>query len=341
MREIVRRSLSALYIDVPALRPGTVGAYTLAVASVAVATALRLALDPYLVGAQFVTFFPAVVITTVISGLGAGFLCAVLSTAAADFFVLAPRFTFYINDPAAVVDLLLFSPLAFSCVFLIGRMRLAFEHEQAGRALERKKREEREFHIRELNHRTKNLLSVVDAVAHQTATRNPEDFIKHFSERIEALSANQDLLIRSEWNGVEVADLVGAQLAHFADLIGSRIAVQGPKVRLRAACAQAIGLALHELATNAGKYGALSTDTGRVDVNWRNDGDTFDLSWTERDGPPVSPPERRGFGTIMMETMADFVDGAVDLDYAPSGLTWRLTCPAANALERQEPEQMK
>ena len=103
MREIVRRSLSALYIDVPALRPETVGAYTLAVASVAVATALRLALDPYLVGAQFVTFFPAVVITTVISGLGAGFLCAVLSTAAADFFVLAPRFTLYINDPAAVV----------------------------------------------------------------------------------------------------------------------------------------------------------------------------------------------------------------------------------------------
>ena len=102
---------------------------------------------------------------------------------------------------------------------------------------------------------------------------------------------------------------------------------------LTPASAQAIGLALHELSTNAGKYGAFSTDTGRVDVNWRTDGDTFNLSWTERDGPPVSPPERRGFGTIMMETMADFVDGAVDLDYAPSGITWRLTCPAANALE--------
>jgi two-component sensor histidine kinase len=333
IREIIWRRLSSLYIDVPTLRPGTVGAYALAIVSAGVATALRVALDPYLTGAQFITFFPAIVITSLISGFGAGFFCAVLSTAAADFFVLEPRWSFYLDDPAAVADLLLFGPLAFFCVFLIGRMRLAIEHEQAERALERKKREEREFHIREINHRAKNMLSIVDAIAHQTATRNPENFIERFSERIRALSANQDLLIRSEWNGVEIADLVRAQLTLFADLIGSRIAVQGPKVRLRTASAQAIGLALHELATNAGKYGAFSTDTGRVDVNWRTDGDTFNLSWTEHDGPPVSAPERRGFGTILMETMADFVDGAVDLDYAPSGLTWRLTCPAANALE--------
>jgi two-component sensor histidine kinase len=337
IREIIWRRLSSLYIDVPALRPGTVGAYAFAIVSAGVATELRVALDPYLVGAQFVTFFPAVVITTLISGFGAGFLCAVLSTAAADFFLLEPRWSFYLDDPAAVADLLLFGPLAFSCVFLIGRMRLAIEHEQAERDLERKKREEREFHIREINHRAKNMLTIVDAIARQTATRNPENFIERFSKRIRALSANQDLLIRSEWNGVEVADLVRAQLSHFADLIGSRIVLNGPKVRLKAASAQAIGLTVHELATNAGKYGALSTDTGRVDVNWRTDGNTFNLSWTESDGPPVSPPERRGFGTIMMETMANFVDGAVDLDYAPSGLTWRLTCPAANALEPVAP----
>src|SRR5467141_2592992 len=205
---------------------------------------------------------------------------------------------------------------------------------------ERKEREEKEHLLmREINHRAKNMLSVVDAIAHQTATRNPEDFVERFSERIQALSANQDLLVRNEWNGVEIEDLVCAQLALFADLIGSRIAVHGPKLRLKAASAQAIGLALHELATNAGKYGALSTDTGRVDVCWESDGDTFIMSWTERDGPPVAPPERRGFGTIVMETMTErSVDGAVDLDYAPSGVTWRLTCPAANALERWERE---
>ncbi len=207
---------------------------------------------------------------------------------------------------------------------------------------ERKEREEKEHLLmREINHRAKNMLSVVDAIAHQTATRNPEDFVERFSERIQALSANQDLLVRNEWNGVEIEDLVCAQLKLFADLIGSRIAVQGPRLRLKAASAQAIGLALHELATNAGKYGALSTDTGRVDVRWGTSGDIFTISWTEREGPLVSAPKRRGFGTIVMEAMAErSVDGTVDLDYVPSGVTWRLTCSAANALEPWERESI-
>jgi two-component sensor histidine kinase len=197
--------------------------------------------------------------------------------------------------------------------------------------------------MREMNHRAKNMLSVVDAIAHQTATRSPqdgrEDFIKRFSERIQSLSASQDLLFRTEWKGVEIAGLVHAQLAHFADLIGTRISPEGPTLRLKAATAQAIGLALHELATNAGKYGALSTETGRVDVRWGvGDGD-FTLSWTESGGPPVTPPVRRGFGSIVMGVMAErSVGGTVVFDYASAGVTWRLTCPAVNALEAGERE---
>jgi PAS domain S-box-containing protein len=200
---------------------------------------------------------------------------------------------------------------------------------------ERKEREEQvELLMREVSHRAKNMLSVVDAIAHQTASKNPDDFIKRFSERIQALSANQDLLVRSDWSGVDIEDLTCAQLAHFEDLVGSRIVVDGAKLRLNPASAQAIGLALHELATNAGKYGALSTDGGRVDVHWGIEDDTLSMSWTERDGPSVSAPRRRGFGTMVMEAMtARSLDGEVKLDYAPSGLTWRLTCPAANALE--------
>jgi two-component sensor histidine kinase len=188
--------------------------------------------------------------------------------------------------------------------------------------------------MREVNHRAKNMLSVVDSIAHQTAARNPEDFIECFSQRVQALSANQDLLVRNEWKGVDIADLVRAQLAHFADLIGSRIGLGGPKLRLNPSSAQAIGLALHELATNAGKYGALSTDAGRVGISWETVGDIFSMNWTEREGPPISAPERRGFGTVVMEAMAArSVDGKVDLDYPPSGVTWRLSCPASNALE--------
>jgi PAS domain S-box-containing protein len=200
----------------------------------------------------------------------------------------------------------------------------------------RKEREEREHLLmREVNHRAKNMLSVVDAIARQTATRDdPEHFVDRFSERIQALSANQDLLIKNAWHGVEIEDLVRAQLAPFADLFSSRIAVSGPRLRLNAVAAQAIGLALHELSTNAGKYGALSTDTGRVDVSWDAAEDAFTMGWIEREGPPVSAPQRRGFGTSVMEAIAErSMDGAVDLDYAPSGLVWRLTCRPANVLE--------
>jgi two-component sensor histidine kinase len=116
--------------------------------------------------------------------------------------------------------------------------------------------------MREVGHRTKNMLGV----AQRTIAKNPGDFIKRFSERIKALSANQERLVRREWDGVEIEELVCAQLAPFADLIGSRIAVHGSKPRLNAVSTQSIGRALHELATDVGKYGALSTDTGRLDI---------------------------------------------------------------------------
>jgi PAS domain S-box-containing protein len=192
--------------------------------------------------------------------------------------------------------------------------------------------------MREANHRVKNILGVVQAIARRTAAGTPEDFVSRFTERIEALAANQELLVRNNWQGVDVEGLARAQLAHFADLIGLRITIDGPMLRLNAAAAQAIGLALHELATNAGKYGALSTDAGRVDIGWGTEGDAFTMSWTERQGPPVSAPKRRGFGTMMMKEMAErSLDCKVDLDYAPSGAAWRLTCPAANALGAQAP----
>ena len=200
---------------------------------------------------------------------------------------------------------------------------------------ERKAHEE-QVHLlmREVNHRAKNMLSVVQAIARQTAARAPEDFIDRFIERIQSLAANQDLLVRNEWRGVDVEDLVRAQLAYFEDLVGSRIALHGPQLRLNAPAAQAIGLALHELATNAGKYGALSADAGRVNIGWRLDGDIFAISWTERDGPPVMPPQRQGFGSIVISSMAELsVGGDAGLDYAPTGVEWHLSCPAANVLE--------
>jgi two-component sensor histidine kinase len=123
-------------------------------------------------------------------------------------------------------------------------------------------------------------------------------------------------------------------------LIDSRIGVRGPGLHLKPVSAQAIGLALHELATNAGKYGALSTDKGRVAIGWQVAASVFTMSWIENEGPPVVAPTRRGFGSEVIDMMAKHtLDGEVALNYAPSGLMWELTCPATNALEPQARER--
>jgi two-component sensor histidine kinase len=213
---------------------------------------------------------------------------------------------------------------------------------ETNRDITERKAHEEYVHLltREVNHRANNMLNLVRAIARQTAAKNPEDFVERFSERVQALSASQDLLIRNEWKGIEIEDLVRAQLAHFASLLDSRIAVRGPRLRLKAASAQAIGLALHELATNAGKYGALSGNKGRVDIWWQAAANMFTISWTENDGPPVVAPTRRGFGSTVINTMAkQSLGGEVAIYYARSGLMWQLICPAANAVETEDCER--
>jgi two-component sensor histidine kinase len=196
--------------------------------------------------------------------------------------------------------------------------------------------------MRESRHRAKNTLSLVQAIARQTAKGHPDDFLRSFTDRIIALAANQDLMGRSSYRGVDLNDLVCAQLSHFTDLIGSRITLGGPKLRLNTCAAETIGVALNELATNSAKYGALSTEAGRVNVNWRFDGEgELEMKWSERDGPPVSPPKREGFGSIVITALAKLtVGGEVDVDYLPSGITWRMACPARNVLQPEQTAAM-
>jgi two-component sensor histidine kinase len=195
--------------------------------------------------------------------------------------------------------------------------------------------------MREVNHRSKNMLAVVQAIARQMIGSDPQNFVKRFSDRIVGLAASQDLLIESNWQGVRVADLVRSQLSLFRELIGMRIFIDGPLVRLTPATAQAVGMALHELATNASKYGALSDDQGRVQVTWGFDsgkeGEEFSMSWVETGGPPVTEPERRGFGyTIMVAMVEKSLDGKVTLSYPPEGLSWTIVAPARCTYDAQE-----
>ena len=191
----------------------------------------------------------------------------------------------------------------------------------------------------EVNHRSKNLLAVVQAIAHQTTkTADPKTFVARLTDRIGGLTTSQDLLVRNNWGGVEVSDLVEGQLAHFKDLIGQRILLMGPPARLTPAAAQGIGMALHELATNASKYGALSNQAGRVHISWqvaKASAPTFTMRWLEEGGPKVTPPTRPGFGQKVIGRMAELaVNGAVEVDYRESGLSWKLSAPVADTMER-------
>jgi two-component sensor histidine kinase len=195
--------------------------------------------------------------------------------------------------------------------------------------------------MREVNHRSKNMLAVVQAIARQMIGSDPQSFVKRFSDRIVGLAASQDLLIESNWQGVRVGDLVRSQLSLFRELIGTRIFIDGPVVRFTPAAAQAVGMALHELATNASKYGALSDEHGSVRVSWRFDpskeGEELTMSWVEEGGPPVTEPERRGFGyTIMVMMVEKSLDGKVTLAYPPTGLSWTIVAPARCTYDAQE-----
>ena len=177
------------------------------------------------------------------------------------------------------------------------------------------------------------MLTVVQAIARQTASTNPDDFIERFSDRIRALAASHDLLVKNEWKNVELGELVRSQLAHFDDLIGTRIDLRGPELRVSAGAAQTIGMTMHELATNAGKYGALSNGAGRLEIEWSlrpgAAADIFAISWRESGGPLVAVPARRGFGSTVVSRMAgESLDAKVELKFEPEGLSWWLECPA-------------
>jgi len=196
--------------------------------------------------------------------------------------------------------------------------------------------------IKELQHRTKNLLAVVQGIAAGMPKADPEDFQERFRDRLAALATSQDLLVKSQWQGVEIGSLIRGQLGHLTELIGCRIALTGPVLRLSAAAAQPIGMVVHELATNASKYGALSNGAGQVSIHWDlrkigSDEDGFVLSWVESGGPPIKSLGSRGFGTFVIEEMPEFqLDADVDVDIQPSGLKWRLSCPVASVLHSGE-----
>lgn len=193
---------------------------------------------------------------------------------------------------------------------------------------EQKRREEHiRFIIDELSHRTKNLLAVVMAVAKQTALYacDVKQYQACFLERLQALAHCHDLLVRDSWRGTGLHDLVSAQMRPFDETNSHRIDAAGPPIVLKPDAVQHLGLALHELATNASKHGALSTPGGEVVIRWQAEApeDRIRFSWCEKGGPPVIPPQRQGFGRVVIEQIVPrALNGSGSLDFSPSGVNW-------------------
>lgn len=186
--------------------------------------------------------------------------------------------------------------------------------------------------LRESTHRSKNLLAVVQAIASQTSHGSATllEFRDKFGERLRALAASHDLLVEGGWQGASIEELIKQQLAPFAES-GVGFKLSGPRVVLPASVAQTLGLALHELATNATKYGAWSLPEGRVAIRWdvaAQEQPRLHLDWTENGGPLVEVPLRKGFGHVVFEHMVEqSARGEVKIDYDPAGLRWSVSLP--------------
>lgn len=199
-------------------------------------------------------------------------------------------------------------------------------------------RKEGEAHLRmllrELTHRSKNLLAVIQAMARQTArhTGSIEDFLNQFSSRLQALAASHDLLIRESWTGASLRELIHLHLVGFLERDNGQVVLDGPEVGLKPDAAQNLGLALHELATNAAKFGALSVPDGRLSISWTKsrglDDDAIIIDWHEQSGPKVKPRRKRGFGSLVIErNLSRTLDRDVELVFNPNGLRCHIVIP--------------
>ena len=203
---------------------------------------------------------------------------------------------------------------------------------------ERKREEsQRQTLMAELDHRVKNVLATVQALAVQTARRTTslDAFLANFAGRLKAMGSANELLTAARWRGAAIDHLAAAELGALAQ---GQAAWEGPELFLTPRAANALALGLHELAANALKFGALSTDTGRVQLRWKAlpDGG-FELTWTESGGPTVTSPGRRGFGSTLLEDVTSReLNGATRIDYRPQGLVAVLRAGAAAMAPRPE-----
>jgi two-component system CheB/CheR fusion protein len=189
--------------------------------------------------------------------------------------------------------------------------------------------------VEELNHRVRNMLAVVTALAVQILRHSGSlvDFERDFLERIQAIAKSYALVSDQGWSEVELRAILADAVGMFHAEDPERFRLEGPLVRFNPSTSLTLGMVLHELATNAAKYGALSTAAGKIVVTWAVSPAGLELTWSERGGPPVLPPSRSGFGSILIKRLLEAgFSGKASFDYRPEGLQVRIELPPDDSI---------
>ena len=283
----------------------------------------RLALLPFFgPAAPYALNFVGVLLATLLAGWRGGVVTAVLAQPMTAFYLTAPSGSFEMaRTDLNGLFLATFAELALILIVALYQREI----DRASSALQ-SQLSIRELLVAELNHRVKNTLSIVQSLAHQsfTSDRNRTEALEAYEGRLLALSAAHDLLTQGNWTDASMRDLAKKALDPFC--ADQRCTIEGPEWKLRPSSAVTICLALHELATNAAKYGALVTPNGRINLTWGLSSDgRMVVEWSEKGGPPVAPPSTAGFGMNMLKRgVARDLGATIDLVFASDGLRCKI-----------------
>jgi len=298
------------------LRQRRLEAYAVAVLMVALATLLRIPLSEPLSGAgPFTTYSLAIIIAALVCGFWPGMMAAILSVLIGWYLFVSPAFSFALSAKEAWTVAMFAVVAGINVALVSGLVAALLRHEDRQLLL-----------FRELQHRSQNLFAVIQAIASRTLVEGQTiaNAKEAFAGRLQALARTHSMLANNAFLGAPLREIVAQELTSFSD----QATVTGCDIAVNTRAAENFTLIIHELVTNAVKYGALSTRKGRVAVQCSADGANgsgrFRFEWRESGGPPVSPPTRKGFGSAILFDVAKQFSQDVQAKYSPEGLRYQL-----------------
>jgi two-component sensor histidine kinase len=297
------------------IAPGSLKAYAFAIVLVTISTVLNYAfglITSYL--QAFTTFYPAVLLATLVGGSGPGIFATLLSGVICWLFFLPPFTHLLPLSMGDKINLL---------TFLVASLFIVWATDHYRKLTKRLRDEEslRKLAVDELAHRLKNKIATIQSIV-ALRLRDQPQLRDAISRALGSLMATDDLIIAAQGKGAQIRSILAAELAPYGL---SRFSMTGRDFLFPSKLALTFALLMHELATNAAKYGALSIPTGKLNIEWTLMERRLNLVWREKDGPPVMPPRHRGFGTKLFQRGLEQFDGSVDVDFAPAGLVCKLS----------------